>query len=156
MDQTQLSRQTFYQIFDTKDEIIEYYLDSIFQQFMVEKKKHTLDNLCDAAKLFFSFFQAHQEPLRLFINNNKSCLIGKKCRSFLLQEKYIQFNWQGIQKEEEKYFVTTFVIDGMVGMLEQWMKKDGATQLETQDLAKLVCKITGQEGKNKTQQDATK
>ena len=31
MGATDLSRQTFYQIFNSKDEILEYYLDTVFE-----------------------------------------------------------------------------------------------------------------------------
>ncbi|MCD8369186.1 MAG: TetR/AcrR family transcriptional regulator [Clostridiales bacterium] len=38
MDATDLSRQTFYQIFDSKDDIIEYCLDTLFSEFISHKK----------------------------------------------------------------------------------------------------------------------
>ncbi|MDO5423674.1 MAG: TetR/AcrR family transcriptional regulator [Eubacteriales bacterium] len=57
MDATGLSRQTFYQIFSDKEEILEYYLDTIFEEFITHTEQHEVRNLCDAAKLFLYFFK---------------------------------------------------------------------------------------------------
>ena len=36
MEATDLSRQTFYQIFNSKEEILEYYFDTIFSHFIID------------------------------------------------------------------------------------------------------------------------
>ena len=49
MDTAGLSRQTFYQIFSSKEEILEYYLDSVFGKFTAHYRINTVHNLCDSA-----------------------------------------------------------------------------------------------------------
>ncbi|TCL63334.1 TetR family transcriptional regulator [Hydrogenispora ethanolica] len=142
MDATDLSRQTFYQIFDSKEEILEYYLDDVFGRFITGAKQYTITNLCDAAKLFFSFFDQYKATLQLFIQNGKSCVVQRKCREFLQKDRYIHYELQGVSNEQEKAFAATFVISGMVGMLEQWIREDQSPVMDADDLALLVCHIT--------------
>ena len=63
MDATDLSRQTFYQIFSSKEDILEYYLDVLFGSFIEHSRGKTIESLCDAAKLFFSFFADYRDCL---------------------------------------------------------------------------------------------
>lgn len=135
-----LSRQTFYQIFDSKDEIIEYYLDTVFQAFLCHTKEHTVCDLCSAAKLFFSFFESYRKPLSLFIRNGKSCVVQRKCREYLHQEQYIHYALHGVHSEQEQTYATTFIVSGMVAMLEQWLREDDAPDIN--QLALLICRIT--------------
>lgn len=143
MEATDLSRQTFYQIFNSKEEILEYYLDTIFSHFIIDSKKHTIYNLCDAAKIFFAFFEKYKPTLRLIIQNGKSCVLQRKCREYLRNEEFIQYQLQGIQSYQDQDYITTFVISGIVAMLEQWIRVDFAASPSANDLALLVCRITG-------------
>ncbi len=143
MDATGLSRQTFYQIFDSKEEIIEYYLDTIFSEFISHANEHTVTNLCAAAKLFFNFFDSHRAALALFIRNGKSCVVQRKCREYLQKEQYIHYALHGVRSEQEQEYATTFVISGMVAMLEQWVRETAGANISAQELAMLVCRITG-------------
>ncbi|MGN0193678.1 MAG: TetR/AcrR family transcriptional regulator [Pseudoramibacter sp.] len=142
MDATDLSRQTFYQIFDSKEEILEYYLDVLFDRFMKHSRGQTIKNLCDAAKLFFSFFEDYRDVLALFIRNGKSCVVQRKCREYLQQEHYVHYALAGVRTPQEQSFATTFAISGMVAVLEQWIREPDCG-MTAQDLALLVCRITG-------------
>lgn len=145
MDATDLSRQTFYQIFDSKEEIIEYYLDTIFSEFISHTKVQIVENLCDAAKLFFSFFEAYWDTLALFIRNGKSCMVQRKCREYLQKDQYIHYSLHGVHTEQEQEYATTFVISGMVAMLEKWVRETPGMKVSAQELSLLVCRITGVE-----------
>jgi len=144
MDATDLSRQTFYQIFNSKEEILDYYLDTVFCDFIKTSRQKTVASLCDAAKIFFAFFEAYQESLRLIIENGKSCIVQRKCREYLHKENYIHYALQGVNSKQEKDYAATFIISGMVAMLEQWLREDSAKHpVSTQELAILLCRITG-------------
>lgn len=145
MDMTGLSRQTFYQIFADKEEILEYYLDTIFEEFITHTEQHEIRNLCDAAKLFFAFFQEYKKIFGLIIQNGKSCVMQRKCREYLKKSQYIHYDLHGVQTEQEAEYAATFVISGMVAMLEQWVRSSNSSQSEAQELALLVCRITGTE-----------
>lgn len=57
--------------------------------------------------------------------------------------KYISYSLHGVQTQQEQEYATTFVISGMVAMLEQWLRETGETPMDTEHLAKLICRITG-------------
>ncbi|MGN1382795.1 MAG: TetR/AcrR family transcriptional regulator [Eubacterium sp.] len=144
MDATDLSRQTFYQIFDSKEEILEYYLDMLFRRFSEHSRARTIENLCDAAMLFFSFFADYRDTLALFIRNGKSCVLQRKCREYLHEDHYIHYALSGVRTPQEQSYATTFAISGIVAVLEQWIREpDDSTTAE--DLADLVCRITDSE-----------
>ncbi len=83
--------------------------------------------------------------MALFIKNGKSCVVQRKCREFLRDSQYIHYDLHGVHSEQEKEYATTFVVSGMVAMLEQWIKGTSESILNAQELAQLVCRITGSE-----------
>lgn len=143
MDRSGYSRQTFYQIFDSKEEILEYYLDTVFSDFISHTKQYTVETLCDAAKLFFSFFEAHKKVLAFIIKSGKSCVVQRKCREFLQKDEYIHYALRGVESRRQQEYATTFVISGMVALLEQWLREDASDPIDAYQLALLVCRITG-------------
>ncbi len=143
MDATDLSRQTFYQIFRSKEDILEYYLDVLFEGFIEHSRGKEIHDLCDAAVLFFAFFADYRDTLALFIRNGKSCVVQRKCREYLQAERYVHYALAGVKTQEEQSYATTFAISGMVAMLEQWVRESGETKVTAEELAQLVCRITG-------------
>ncbi|RGY98383.1 TetR/AcrR family transcriptional regulator [Clostridium sp. AM58-1XD] len=142
MDSTGLSRQTFYQIFDSKEEVLEFYLDTIFEKFIEHYSQQTIGSLCDAAKLFFAFFGEYKEILGLIIQNGKSCVLQRKCREYLQRDSYFHYARNKAESQEEQKYAATFVISGMVAMLEQWLREEQPS-IDTRQMALLVCRITG-------------
>jgi len=145
MDMTGLSRQTFYQIFRDKEEILEHYLDTLFEDFITHTEQHEIKNLCDAAKIFFAFFQKYKQVFGLIIQNGKSCVMQRKCREYLQENRYIHCDLQGVQTKQEQEYATTFIISGMVAILEQWVRSPEPVSISAPELALLVCRITGTE-----------
>lgn len=144
MDESELSRQTFYQIFNTKEEMMEYCMDRMFGDFMEGMKSCAISNLCDTAKLFFAFFEQQKPFLQMMVRNGKGCVLQRKCREYLQKEEYIRYRQEGVRTDEEKEYAMTFIISGMVGMLEQWFGAE-SPETDAQKLARLVCRITNTE-----------
>jgi len=145
MLETQLTRQTFYQIFASKEEILEYYLETVFEKFISHASTCEIHNLCDAAKVFFHFFGEYRDKLMLIIRNGKSCVIQRKCREFLQNSNFIRYELKCVDGELEQQLATTFIVSGIVAMLEQWIREEEMQKLEIDALARLVCRITGAE-----------
>ncbi len=141
MDESRLSRQTFYQIFDSKDEVIEYCMDRMLDEFLSDFQSDAASNLCDAATLFFSFFERKGDFLKLLAQSGKAFLLQKKCREYFQDKEYVFHGSEDPQTEEEKQFATSFFVCGMVGMLEQWLKTMDSS-MTGKDLALLVCRMT--------------
>lgn len=150
MAQSGLARQTFYQIFSSKEEIVELYLETIFAKYIKKFAYHELESLCDIAKIYFSFFEQHKDFIVFLIRNGKSTILQKKCREFLESNQYLQFSPQGLNSDTEKGCTTAFIISGIVGLLEYWFNdKTGSDKLDADQMALLVCRITNSEAESR-------
>ena len=141
METSELARQTFYQVFDSKDEVLEYYLDGLLIEYLNRCKIETVNNLCDAAKLFFQFFHENESFVELLAQNEKNCILQKKCDEYLQDEHFLKFTESGIKNPLEKTFASSFITSGLVGMLINWIQN--GKKMSIDELAKLVCRITG-------------
>lgn len=147
MEMTELSRQTFYKIFKDKDEILECYLDTVFSRFMTRSQNYDIRDLCDAAQLFFHFFQDYQHPFSLIIQNGKSCVMQRKCREYLRDSRLITCHFRGTNTPVEEELAITFVISGMVSMLEVRLRNEELQKITPDEMADLVCRLTGENRK---------
>jgi len=140
MDKSELSRQTFYQLFASKDEILEYYMDILFKKYLHVCKVEVVNDLCDAAKLFFKFFNENDEFMNMLSSNNKIKILQQKCNEYLQDEHFLKFTHVGIENADNKMFASAFITAGLTNMLDIWFKT--GKSLSTDELAELVCVIT--------------
>lgn len=140
MEDSKLARQTFYQLFDSKEDVLEYYMDCLFAEYLKRCEGEAVDNLCDAAKLFFKFFNQNETFIESLAQNHKVGILQKKCSEYLQNERFMKFTHAGIHNPQEKAFASAFVTAGLIGLLVDWFKS-GKT-VGTEELANLVCRIT--------------
>jgi AcrR family transcriptional regulator len=143
MSGSDLARQTFYQVFDSKDEILEYYLNGLFEQYITAHEIVEIENLCDTAKLFFRFFEANRDFITLMVQNNRACMLQRKCREYLMRGGWLEYRLETVKSEMEHNYAVSFVMAGIVGMVIDWIKEGYQTDVE--ELANLVCRITHSE-----------
>jgi len=140
MESSDLSRQTFYQVFDSKEEVLEYYMDKLFEEYLKRCKTDDIKNLCDAGKIFFEFFHQNEIFIEALAHNQKICILQKKCHEYLQNEQFMKFTHAAIHNPQEKSFSSAFVTAGLIGMLVVWIKS--GKPISTDELADLVCRIT--------------
>jgi len=63
-----------------------------------------------------------------------------------MADEYIRHDLRGAATAAEQDYAATFVISGMVAMMEQRLREDDSSAPESPELAGLVCSITGSEG----------
>ncbi|GAA0753251.1 TetR/AcrR family transcriptional regulator [Clostridium sartagoforme] len=143
MENSELARQTFYQLFDSKEDVLEYYMDILFLDYLERCNFKIIDNLCEAAKLFFQFFNENTLFVESLKQNNKTCILQKKCQEYLQNDHFLKFIQTGVHNSEEKTFASAFVTAGLIGMLVYWFDTDKS--MSTEELARLVCRITNTE-----------
>ncbi|MBQ9327107.1 MAG: TetR/AcrR family transcriptional regulator [Solobacterium sp.] len=80
-----LSRQTFYQIFESKDEVMIFQFSELFSQFRESGKAFSEVTLKELSIRFYEFFQTHQEFLGVLIENNMSYLLEQEFERYLPQ-----------------------------------------------------------------------
>lgn len=146
MLESDLSRQTFYQIFHSKEEILDHMLNRCFSEFAQKIPAHTVVSLCEVAKLFFSFYTDNQEFICLLIRNGKSFILQRKFGEFLHSGQYVKYEQACLKNETENTYAISFVVHGLVGMLEQWVQEDRIRRPDAREMASLVCRITNSDG----------
>lgn len=89
------------------------------------------------------FFEEYKNSLGLIIRSGNNSVLQSKCREYLQREKFVHYALRETRTEQEQEYAAAFVICGMVAMLEQWIREGAGSRLSAQDLALLVCRITG-------------
>lgn len=121
-ERSDLARPTFYQLFNSKAEIIEYHLDILFEAFLKEIKEMEISNTKDLARLYFSFFQSNKKFIKQLIDNELIYILNNKFYDYI---KKINITLGDIIGEDlmSPYFFA-FVSSGLVGILVYWFQHD--------------------------------
>lgn len=114
-----LSRQTFYQIFDSKDEMIRYYFSVLFEEFSERCNSFRDVSVHDIVYGFFEFFYEHRDFIRLLAQNNLIYLLEEQFELYL--NKIAIFT---DVNDRMKYpgFTTAFIAGGLTQILMRWLK----------------------------------
>lgn len=131
-----LARQTFYQLFDSKEEILEYHLDLLFREYIYEIELAPQINMRQIAFQYFEFFKRNQETLSLMIDNDVATLVSKKFREYLITMK--QLTKQTSEKPMADYALA-FITGAIVEISIFWYKDN--MRLSSEDLSILINSI---------------
>ena len=114
-----LSRQTFYQIFVSKDEIIGYYFSTLFEQFSKECDDLQHISISELGCIFFQFFYQHRDFVGKLLDSNMSYLLGQQFEIYLRQIPI----FQAINhlKEHPDYSLA-FVAGALTQTLTHWFR----------------------------------
>lgn len=118
-----LSRQTFYQIFDSKDEVMSYQFGIMFADFCrqcADTERMTVRGL---ARAFFAFFGEHDAFVSALIDNNMTHLLQAQFERFLPQIPLFQ---ETNERESHPDYAVSFVAAALSQLLIHWfsMGKD--------------------------------
>lgn len=112
-----LSRQTFYQMFDSKDEVMEYHFSNLFAGFRENCGDFEGIRCQDLAVQFFKFFYDERSFVRLLIDNNMTYLLEKEFERYLPQIDI--FRKINVTEEYPDYSVA-FVAGALTQTLIHW------------------------------------
>lgn len=133
-----LTRQTFYHNFETKEEVLKYTMDELFDemfQFMVDKK---IINWEDIIWFYFRFWQRNSELLKLLIKNNLVYVLDAKYTEYFKLFQILQFRKTDLTNMEAEY-VYSFISGAMTRLLVSWI--NSGMVMPARDMAKLVMDI---------------
>lgn len=134
MAETQLARQTFYQIFNSKEEICRYYLEHLGHLFVQSLPQAQQLDDSTFVKAFFHFFAQHQERIKLALENGQTASLQKILLQYLLHLPH--FTAQG----DAKSYQRLFFISGMIGVLEHWILQ-AAEKPSIDALVEMICGV---------------
>lgn len=115
-----LSRQTFYQIFDSKDEVVEYQFIRLFTEFRADCGNFEGISLGELSLSFFSFFKKHSNFIRVMISNNMAYLLEREFEHFLPQiDLFRRIN----ETEEHPDYSVCYMAGALCQILIHWYDK---------------------------------
>ena len=130
-----LSRRTFYRHFKTVGEVMDFYLQSICEEFIAFAAAYpeAQKNLSSVVFVHFAFWERHKDFL-LLLNDND--LLYKMVQGFTLRIHTKMM--PNINSAEDKY-VYNFIVGGQWNLLVKWVK-DGAVATP-KEMSKIAIKI---------------
>lgn len=131
--QADLSRQTFYQIFGSKDEVIQYHFSTLFQEFERQSDSFQNDTIPHITQHFFSFFYEHRDFIQILISNHLTFLLEQQFEVYL---KKITLFRNINEKELHGDYTTAYVAGALTQVLIHWFQH--SFDLSIDELSKLV------------------
>lgn len=131
--QADLSRQTFYQMFDSKEEVIEYHFSILFQEFALKCDSFQNVSLSEIVRYFFFFFYDQRDFIQILISNNLVFFLERQFEVYLRKiELFCQINDQ----EQFGDYTTAYVAGALTQILIHWF--DRSFDLRIEDLSILT------------------
>lgn len=128
-----LARQTFYQLFDAKEEILGYHLDLLFKQYIHEIEKEQNINIQQIALLYFEFFKHNESFISLLIKNNVTNILSKKFCEYLIEIKKLTKETNDNPMDD---YAFAFISGALVEILIFWFKDN--MRISSNDLSILI------------------
>ena len=135
-----LSRQTFYQIFDSKEEVIEYHFKELFSAFRAGCADFDGITLKDLTRAFFSFFEEYADFIRVLTQNNMSYVLEQQFEHYLPEiDLFRCIN----ETEEFPDYTVSYIAGALCQILMHWYEKN--MDLSVEQIAAITEQIiTGQ------------
>lgn len=135
-EHSDLSRQTFYQLFASKEEILEYHLDQLFHRYRQEMMNLKVKSTAELARLYFLFFDQNGQFIEQLIHNDLVGILNKRFIAYLDDIRSVQ---QQLPIRKLNPYASAFISSGLVGILVYWFNEK--RQLTIDQLAVLVSQI---------------
>ena len=114
-----LSRQTFYQMFDSKDEVMEYHFMILFGEFSKECGDFESISISELTCRFFQFFYQHRRFVDELIENNMTYILEQQFERYLHQIALFQaIN----DREKHPDYSLAYVAGALTQILTHWFQ----------------------------------
>lgn len=129
-------RQTFYSLFENKEEVIGRRLDRLFEEyrkrFIAEKRAYTIRSLCDS---IMECFVEQKKLLSLLVENRLDTLAREKSEAYLLHLDNIFHAYD----HEDRDYAISFLAGAIISMVVYAIRKNDFT--DSRKISNLVQKI---------------
>ncbi len=115
-----LARQTFYNFFDQKDDIIRFYLKKYLCEIWAEDDKKTTSDLSEEiGSKYFRVFEEHHEMFTLLIEHQLDYILFEEITEIIIK----RLEREPMYSDRNKYaYQIAFLSGGMTSMVIHWMK----------------------------------
>lgn len=110
-----LSRPTFYKIYDSKEDVIAYHFAALFALFAAELPEgHSAEDL---HRHFFTFFYRHREFVELLLHNNLAYLLEEQFEQYLGRLDLFR---RTIGRSEHADYLAAYAAGALARLLLRW------------------------------------
>lgn len=114
-----LSRQTFYQTFHSKDEVVQYHFSILFSEFAKECNSFRDIDVSYIVYHFFDFFYVHRNFIEVLIKNNLTYLLEEQFEVYLNKiDLFTRVN----DKAAYPDYTTAFIAGALTQVLVHWFE----------------------------------
>ena len=120
-EKANLTRQTFYNFFDQKDDILHYYLKKHLSEMWTKEEKTSPDLSKEIGSKYFRVIEDHSEMFTLLIKHKLDYILYDEITEIIIKrlERDPQYN------DSDKYsYQIAFLSGGMTSMMIHWMKEE--------------------------------
>lgn len=127
-----VSRQTFYSLFDCKEEVLELHFDRMFDLFIkryISKENITMSSICTE---FVAYIEYDKDFILLLVNNNLTYIMTLKFEEYLIKIG-------SILKVDRKYmyeYAMAFMAGALVEVVARYIRDKN--NIQEKDLACLI------------------
>ena len=116
-----LSRQTFYQIYESKDEIMAYHFECLFLKFQEEYADFKEISIRKMTAQFFTFFYQERNFVKILIDNKLNHYLEDMFEKYLPRiDLFKKYN----EKEANPDYTIAFISGALTQMLIHWFDKE--------------------------------
>lgn len=129
-----VSRQTFYTLFQTKEQILEWHFDQLFADYIAAldlPKTTSIGDICYSSILYLT---GEKHFIRLLVQNNLGYILTRKIEQYLLELKDYFHPKEQLYEE----YAIAFLAGALTEMISRYMKNGATVQPE------ILCALTEQ------------
>lgn len=135
--EAQLGRRTFYRNFNSKEEVLDMYIQSLVSEYINLLKEVELLTIHNVAKVYFTFWRRHLDFLILMDKNNLLHLLLQRYNQHLpMIHKEVNEDRKEVFDGRMLEYVLSFTAGGFWNMLVKWIQ-EGAKETP-EDMAGLI------------------
>lgn len=120
-----LSRRTFYRVFTVKEDPLTWYLNTLYQEFLVLLSQQQCREFKDVVALYLSFWYQHAHLFALLKRSNMlSYILQQYYRVFPEVFKIVKGDYPLSQQSDALSYAMAFSAGGMLSVLIKWADED--------------------------------
>lgn len=120
-EKADLSRRTFYRIFETKEDILVYYTDKLYSEFLQLLNQESDNRFVVTIRLYFQFWYEHRHFLELLRRNEMlPFMMSQYSRLFPEVFQIVKTNHPLAHNTEALSYAMAFSAGGLLSILLKW------------------------------------
>lgn len=118
-----VSRMSFYRYYQTKEDILQQYINDSFNEFMGTVRNNLIKDPQVAAALFFSYFRSNRTRIKVLIKQGLFHLFFESFSNFL-QESNLAIDSNPDISDENLHYYYEYATGGILNLTKSWVRGD--------------------------------